>query len=212
MQVASTPTATDAWLERKKILEGNALHIQTRDNILRELAQYQPVLAAIKAEVAAHLNLAEISPDIHALLSTKLMEHRDALNKQIDEKRAISQDLDAQTLLKQKALIGAQGTADNAQSILKGLQDEVAKYQGLLEKTRSEHQSTLIETQNQIAPVVEELSQARNHLHSTQLEEEVLLQSRQAEDIRLANKGRDLAIYESRIREAAAKVNMDIIV
>ena len=74
MVVASTPTATDAWVERKKILDGNALLIQTRDSLMHEVAQWQPVLKAVREEVAAHLQLPDLTQRIDSLLSTKLME------------------------------------------------------------------------------------------------------------------------------------------
>ena len=53
MVVASTPTASDALLERKAILAEKAKDIAALDVVKQELEMLRPVLTAIKEEIKA---------------------------------------------------------------------------------------------------------------------------------------------------------------
>ena len=207
--VAETRTQTDAYLEQRKVREGNAVLVQQRDTLMREIAQWQPVLHAIREEIAAHLGLPEITQELDALLSTQLMEKRDALQREIDEKTAKGQDLDVQNQLKEKQVTAQDATIEAKTALVATLSTDADKYHRLAVAAHADHSDALLKAQNELVPAQEAVLQARNHLTGVQLEEEVLLQNRQAEDIRLAKKGGDLAIYEARIRKMAVAVGMD---
>lgn len=209
MTVRSTPTAADAMLERKKILDENALHIQTRDTTLREIAQWQPVLADIRTEIAALTDGTDTVLQVHQLLSTKLMEQRDSLQRQVDEKTARLNDLDVAERTRSKEAETADKALATVQARITILKAEAATHENLTRAAKEEHEANKARIASEIAPLRNDLEQARNHLAGVKIEEEVLLNNRMAEDARLARKGTDLAIYENRMRKFAAAAGMD---
>src|SRR5665213_1346032 len=156
MQVHSTPTAADAWADRKNILDGNALLKQQRDTLLREVAQWQPVLHAIKAEVAAHLNVAEVAPDLNALLSTKLMEQRDELQGQIDAKTSRIEDLKVQETVKEKDMAAKDAQVGAKTAHLATLQADIDQYAKSAVVVRTAHEQAVLAAQTEIPKVQEE--------------------------------------------------------
>lgn len=209
MQVPSTPTAADAMLDRKRILDENTVHVQTRDTLLREIAQWQPVLEAIKAEIAASLGLPEITHKAHEMLSTKLLEQRDEIQRQIDVKTAAVNDIDVQNTLKLRESAASEAAIETTRKTIAALKEDQEKHEGLTRSAKEGHETQKLQIQSEIEPVKMELEQARNHLSGVRLEEEVLLNNRQQEDIRLARKGADLAIYEARVRKLMLAAGMD---
>lgn len=209
MQVHSTPTAADAMLDRKRILDENAVHIQTRDTTLREIAQWQPVLAAIKAEVSALTGVPDAAHKANELLSTTLMEQRDVLQRQIDEKTAVLNDLDVADRTRKAEAEAADKALATVQATIATLKGEAAKHEDLTRAAKEEHEANKSRINSEIGPLRNDLEQARNHLAGVKIEEEVLLNNRLAEDARLARKGADLAIYEARVRKLAAAAGLD---
>lgn len=205
--VADTRTHADAHLEQRQLREGNAVLVQQRDTLLREIGQWQPVLHAIREEIAKHLDIPVLTATLEGLLSTSLLEKRDALQREIDEKTATSQDLDVKNEVKAKALTSHDATIGAKEARVALLKAEEEKHQGLALKAAQSHEKAKAEAEKELPLLLEATAQARNHLAGVQLEEEVLLQARRDDEMRLSRKSRDLAIYEDRIRVAAAKLN-----
>lgn len=205
--VADTRTGTDAHLEQRKVREGTALLVQQRDTTLREIAQWQPVLHSIKAEIAAHLEVPVLSQTLHDMLSTQLMEKKDEIQAEINKKTAENEDLGVKNTLLVKQGTDLDASVASKTTQLEGLKGETAQWQEKALNAQQQHENAMQKAQNELPPALEAVAQARNHLAGVQLEEEVLLQNRRAEEVRLSTKSRDLAIYEARIREVAAQLN-----
>lgn len=205
--VTATRTSTDAGLEQRQIREANALLVQQRDTILREISQWQPVLYTIRAECAAHTDLPTLRNKITESISIHLLERKDILQREIDEKEARKGDLTLRVSQLDQQAIEKEGALAAKTTQLEGLKTETAQWEEKGRSAQTAHQSAKEGMEKELGELVPQVEQARNHLAGVKLEEEVLLQNRQAEEIRLSTKSRDLAIYEGRIREAAAQLN-----
>lgn len=205
--VADTRTGTDAYLEQRKVREDTALLVQQRDTLLREISQWQPVLYTIRAECAAHTDLPTLRNKINESISIHLLEKKDAIQAEINKKTADNEDIGIKNTLLLKKGDELDASVASKTTHLEGLKSEAAQWEQKAREAHQTHDNAMQKAQNELPPMLEALSQARNHLSGVQLEEEVLLQNRQAEEIRLATKSRDLAIYEARIREVAAQLN-----
>lgn len=203
----TTATASDAWVARKELLDSNAILVQQKDTLLREVAQWQTVRDAIREEIAAHVGLPVLTETLHNMLSTTLMEQRDALRQEIEEKTQKSEDMDVRNTVLTKQISEKEGAIQAKIDRVATLAQEESEWTSKRDAAREEHNRDVEAMQNKRALVLEELNQATNHLTGVKIEEEVLLQNRTNEEMRLSQKSRDLAIYESRIREAAAKMD-----
>lgn len=212
--VPSTPTATDALLARKEILEGNAVLLHERDTLSQEVAMWEHVLAVIREEVKATGALPELTRLQDAAMVSELGPRRKKAQQELDQQESrigANQHL----ITAQTAKIEAQRqqmTANDRQITV--LRDKRQTHEEATRVARETHATTSNELQTALMAHMVKMDEAKKALQSTENEEQELRRMRATEEMRLGTKGRDLAIYEARIREAAAKLNppMDIII
>lgn len=208
--VPTTTTATDANLERKKILQENTLLIQSRDTLRRETEGWQEARDAVRGELEARTGLVLSTGEYDNRLSTELRKKRDEitidishLEKLKDFKRNEIARLD-KTTVEQKTDISKKEKAKQK------LQAEIALEAAEFKKTHKVHIDEIEEASLQSQKVNKALLKARGELAKIEKEAVEKKSWIMAEEKRLGLKGRDLAIYEGRIRKAAEAVNMEI--
>lgn len=210
MQIATTPTSTDALLERKEILEGNKALIRARDVLQQEVDRLQPVLFAIKEEIKA----TRAVPDITRLqdialageLGPKRKEAQTALDA-IEARRMVIEPLVDEQEVK---IIRNKGAIAKQEETIKILNDDREKAEKATAVARETHATTMEGLTAQRTEAEGHVATAKKSLEATQTEEDELKKTRASEDIRLSNKGRDLAIYEVRIRKQAAAAGIEL--
>lgn len=210
--VDTTRTHADAHLEQRQVREDTALLVQQKDTLMREIAHWQPVLTAIRAQIAEHLHLPEVTKDIDKVLFGELAQKRDELHKEIEGKTAVRDGLDADIEAKRKVNEGHDADIGVKERRLEELKGEIERHTGMTSAAVGDHATKSEELKKDIERLEREKVDATASLINVKRDEEILLANRVNEDIRLAAKGRDLAIYESRIRVAAAKFDPPMVI
>lgn len=205
--VAETRTSTDAHLANREMREANALLVQERDTVVRETSQWQKVLAAVRAEVAASLGLPKLTKEHDNLLSLELFRQRDEATKDLDATLKRLEDVKKEEKTYSDGAPARQQELEQHTARVATLKAEAEKYGPLANQAKGNHAKLLNDLQTGLSQSELKIVNAEASLAATKAEEAKLLENRQAEDIRLSTKGRDLAIYEDRIRQAAAQLN-----
>lgn len=190
-------------LENRRIRDENALDIQKRDEIHREIAQWQPVLEAIRAEVAAHAGLPNLTQEIHGMLSMKLGEQHDELVGKISDKEAHLKKTTHSADTEEKRAQKAKKAADAEEKRLAVLKEATEKAEKAAKEAKEKHGDLLNGQQTELTKAELKIQEANKSLEKTKEEEKALLEHRQAEEIRLANKSRDIAIWIERLTKFA---------
>ncbi len=205
--INSTPTAVDANEERKRILAEVTLLKQERDTARRECTQWIEARDAVKGEVAAHLGLLKLTKDHDAMLSTTLLAKRDAIRNEIGvlEGQRNARKLEEDNLIADiSKKVAVQADLERKQADLKA---DIDKHTTVAKEAHREHEKNKEQKSAEIAALEKKLADAKSELDRIKNEGDGIEKKNRDEDIRLATKGRDLAIYEARIREAAGKLD-----
>lgn len=202
--VPSTPTAVDALAERKRILDDNALLIQRRDKLREACGYYDAALAAVKEELEARhgadLTRDEISAVIDRAMATKEAEHQARFDDLVRREQTISSSV---TELERKRLALGTTIEKNRKEVAKIDQEReeaIETHNKVLKRIHAERDHAQNEHAQAVGLFVakrKEMAQAEADF--TARERDLVERERKA-----AQKGRDLAIYEDRIRKAAA--------
>lgn len=209
--VADTRTSIDANLERRLLREGNALLVQERDTLIRETNLWETALARVREAIGAHMGAGKTVKDFANLMAISLHEQRGQMQKDVDELAARKDVLspEVMTLETRKASLAADLALHEeiARKARQDRDDAVKAASEARESTASQlnvHQNTLVDAEVKV-------EQAKKELEATKNENAAMRAKWVAEETRLATKDRDLAIYEDRVRQAGAKVGVNVI-
>lgn len=209
MTVRSTPTAADAMLERKKILDGNAILVQERDTLKRDLSNAQTDLNQTRSERKAEESIRD---DLRRSNEVELREFESVHRGRSETVFALE--------VKETAISGRITLKESREAALDTaiqaktdhhatLSEETTKYQSLTNTAKEAHTETMEMMQKQLLDATSKLIETEKSIEDTKIEEEGLLINRRAEDKRIARARGDLSIWEARIKKAAEAVGMD---
>lgn len=209
MSVRTTPTASDANLERKKIQDEIALLKQTRDTTRRECEQWASAKEAIRCELEAKTGLILSTEEYDAILSLDLKKQRDdlvvtlnTLNSSIEEKTRIENTLTASI----EAL-------ESREAILITNVENLKKDEDLHKRSagaaRADHSDASVKKLTELGELDRQIGTARAMLDTITAEQDEKRPWILQEEARLARKASDLAIYETRIRKMAVAAGLD---
>lgn len=208
--VATTPTATDALLERKKILDENAVLVQELDKKRRELSDVEEALARSKKEHAelteqhipqAKKELEDMHAD-HGRHTSRIQKEVDGHEKRRDDMKAQADDAEAR---RDKAL----GEINVVAAELVELE---LKTNEIKEKRKTEgdaHEKEMADHHASLSAVKTELAKATETLAATRKEDAETKEKNLAEEKRLTTKKRDLDIYHQRLEAEGKKIDPD---
>lgn len=205
-----TATATDALAERKKILEGNAKLIQERDLIETDLKMLRSVSDALHQSINAMHGTTLTTREIADKFSADLIARKDELRRDINDSETrletAKSELSRHTTLvddKKKEVAGHEAH-------LNIVRQEVANTTAVANAAKTEHEKNKVTQGEELSSLRSMILSASASLEAIRKEEADLKAFRVAEDIRLANKDHDLAVWEGRIRKAAAELDPPI--
>ncbi len=209
MPVPSTPTATDALLERKKILEENAALIGRGDRAREETALWEIALAAVKKQFATATD-AEL--DMDTLLGTlheNFTQKKETLQKEIDghtlrrdTAKADAEDNEKRRDTAKTELEKAQKTSDELDTSIH------SRRAGMREEERS-HNEKITFAAAQLSTTKSELDAATAKLEAIRKEDAETIAKNIAEETRLSRRANDLLIWEGRVRKMGEKLDPD---
>lgn len=206
----TTPTAADANEERKAILAEVSLLKEDRDTARRECTQWISARDAVKAEMAAMLGLTALTKEHDTLLSTALLAKRDALRSEVEGLTAARESMEAEATKSTNYAWSKKEEISTLEAKVAELTAHTNHHLGAAKSARHEHLKAKEERDSEIGALEVKLAEKRAELERIRREGEDIESKNRDEDIRLATKSRDLAIYEARIREAAGKVDPPI--
>ena len=196
-------------LERKKILDGNAIHVQERDVLQRDIKTAQETLNDVRAETKAEESMRD------DLKRTNEIETRDFETAQATRKETIRGLEEKETAISGRITLKASQEAVLDTAIQAktdhhdALSSETTKYQSMANSAKQEHAATIETLSRQLRDAQAALQSARTSLEDTKKEEEGLLINRRTEEKRIAQSRGDLSIWENRIKKAAEAVGID---
>ena len=210
--VPSTATATDALQDRKKILDENAALLQQRETLQREVGGWEEARNAVRGELEAHSGLVLSTSEYGEKLDLALRKKKDDLKDEIstltdtrDFRKNEVESLGRESLDKKTEV-------DSHNRTIEGLKGEISHHTNELVKKHREHHDFVENASAQTNSMLLRIANAKTELEKINKEVADKTEWIMAEEKRLGNKGRDLAIYEGRIRKAAEAVNMEIII
>lgn len=203
----TTPTAADALAERKVILEGNSALLVLRDTLQQDVDRLQPVLVVIKEEIKASGALPELTRLQDAYLAAELAPKRQKAQQELDAVEKRIRDKQAEEGASNGRILANKAIAAGHVAAIATLEQTHLEYAQKARDSRERHASMMNTYQAELMQIEVQLMEARKSLAKTQEEEKGLLEHRSSEELRLATKGRDLAIYEERIRKAGGQLD-----
>lgn len=211
MAVRTTPTATDALAERKKILEENTLLVQQRDTLRREVGQWIEAKNAVM-EYMKVLGVNTVEKErLGELLSSDFMEQREALRYEIREleKKCASRQAEVNGILEYKNALD-NDIETRRQRIV--VLDGDIEHKLLWFQTEHRDNAERIKSQtNELGLLSAQLASIRSEMQDTKRAISDKTEWMLSEEKRLATRARDLAIYENRIRKAAQLAKVDVV-
>ncbi len=203
MKIPSTPTASDALLERKKILEENAILIQQRDTLRQEVeglrvSRDQEKEVITKNQEGAHAQHAVLLENYNTLKlqNESFTRVNDELQQRVEklsqEKSALDKTIDEMKI--------ERGTmAEKIEVVRRDLQHAIS------EKTKFENTANLAKSVLQIdlQALEKNIQEANTLLAETEETERSAKQRVYEEDQRISTQLRDLRIYAQRIAKLA---------
>jgi chromosome segregation ATPase len=210
--VSKTPTATDANLERKKILEEVTQLIQQRDLLRMETQGWNEARNAVRGELEANTGLVLSTGEYDDRLSTELRKKRKSIQEEIDKLSQIREFRKNEVVSLERESINKKTEADSHKKTITALKNEIDRQSVELTRKKRESEEFVDKNDRETNGMILRLDNARTEL--TKINKEVKDKTTwiMTEEKRLGNKGRDLAIYENRIRKAAEKINLEIVI
>jgi len=210
MAVRTTATVGDALAQRKKILAEVTELTQKRDTAEREYRLWADALTAVKAELKAKGLTTIGSDEINKLVAEKLQQTRKELQ---DDVRTLEGDREKKKaelkgLAEHSDRIGKEIDAKKTQKLV--LEGDITEKKNWYRGEHSTNTRRIVLKQKELAETETKLKEALQRIGDIERKEAELTELRLSEETRLATKGRDLAIYEARIRKAAAQVGIEI--
>jgi hypothetical protein len=210
--VPSSATATDANLERKRLMDENASLLQQNELLKRENEGWNEANGAVRGELEARTGLVLSTDEYENVLSTTLRKKRDDLKDEISILTDTRDFRKNEVVSLERESFDKKTEVGNHQGTVIALKDEIERHSADLAKGRKDHHDFVENASKETNGMLLRLDNARTELAKVNKEMAEKTTWIMAEEKRLGNKGRDLAIYEGRIRKAAAAVNMEIII
>lgn len=209
--VSSTPTATDAMLERKQILDENAVLKQNRDRMRDEHDLYAAALTMIREKFEAMVGREAPVEDILAMLKENFRQKKQDLTADIavHESRLGSLKTDVASLA--KTATDTQDTIDAKTGELAQIEARIADRKIIMAGDESRHTGLMVDLNVELAKTKEELAAAQALLDTTNKDHLEKTAWILKEEVRLSRRARDIAIYEGRILAAGKKVDPEFI-
>lgn len=201
-------TAADALLERRKVVDETAAFIQRRDRAQAECEAWEAARNAVKAEMGAIRGLSQVTREVDSSVAEKLAESRELRQQELS---ALEASISARTaelarVIAEVSETGRQGKAHEAWS--ESLRLQAADAASALNAAKGAHQDAIARMRAELSIVGAALEGARAEIAEVRKEREGHEAMVREEDARLARRGADLAIYETRIRRMAAVAGM----
>jgi chromosome segregation ATPase len=205
-----TATAADANFERKAILAEIAALTLKRDELRWETDRWEQARNAVQEHLVANRGLVLTADDVKDVILRDLHGKREELRK------TVSGLQDAKDSLERDVKVAGASLLD--------LRDKETKLSARLAKTKADTESAIhifnehtrkandhiSSTSSQVEDLDKKLALGRIELQAIRKEVVDRNAKFMEEERRLATKARDLTIYETRIRKAAAEIGMDI--
>ena len=214
MQGTTTKSASDLYLDLKEIkLEINKFKAE-KELAKIELKEYQEARDAIANEYVHGIDIGDLRDKVLSNIKANLQKEIDALsqNKTVLENSTEQKQNEAKSLKEKVVKLSEQ--EKESSSKLKVINFKLEKAREvknqevkLLDKQIQEKTDSLIKLLNESNDELNKIKEARKELQDD-------LKLRMKEDIRLANKGSDLHIYEARLRKKYLELmpGMEIVV
>lgn len=209
--VRSTPTATDALAQRKKILAEVSELTQKRDTVQREYLVWASALAAVKDDLKNKKVSVATEEEIKKVATLSAHKQRDTLQRDIralEQRKTLKEaELDGLSILRDK--VEKEILAKTAQNTALG--GEIERKQAWFKTEHADNVAHIEGMRKELEDITVRVEQAREEIRDIDRKVSEKTEWILQEEKRLVTKGRDLAIYENRIRKAAEKVGIQII-
>lgn len=210
MQVSSTPTSTDALIERKKILDENALLRQQHDILKRQCDELNIAKEEVRIELDKKYKSIDSATDIHKKVS-KIIEDENTLlyTKNYNAYRVyLSKKENEEALI--KSIEEKEKKASYITDRIESLQKEKDEIETLYKNLRQEHELKIESRKKELNDIETKTSDFKIILDADKKNHADKEQWIIAEESRLAQRASDIRIYEARIRKMATIAGIEL--